>query len=78
MIVGQNFFDQSIKNDLRIYDNIRKIAIGQRDDFTVGSLLDYPYFKEYDKLMVIGLSKQEPLDADTKKVQQTNFTGNLD
>ena len=26
MIDGQNFFDQPIKNDLRTYENIRKIA----------------------------------------------------
>ena len=32
MIDGQNFFDQSVKNDLRTYDNIRKITIGQGDD----------------------------------------------
>ena len=29
MIDGRNFFDQSIKDDLEIYDNIRKIAMGQ-------------------------------------------------
>ena len=26
------------------YENIRKIAIGQGDDYTTGRLLDYPYF----------------------------------
>ena len=34
MIGEQNFFDQPVKNDLRTYDNIRKIAIGQGDDYT--------------------------------------------
>ena len=38
------FFDQSIKNDLRIYDNIDKNATGQVDDYTTRSSLDYPYF----------------------------------
>ena len=28
MIDGRNFFDQTIKNDLKTYDNIRKIAMG--------------------------------------------------
>ena len=28
MIDGRNFFDQPIKNDLKTYDNIRKIATG--------------------------------------------------
>ena len=32
MIDGQNVFDQPVKNDLRTYNNIQKIAIGQGDD----------------------------------------------
>ena len=32
MIDGMNFFDQPIKNYLKTYDNIRKIATGQADD----------------------------------------------
>ena len=36
MIDGINFFDQSIKNDLKTFDNIRKIATGQGDDYTIG------------------------------------------
>ena len=46
MIDGQNFSDQPIKNNLRTYDKIRKIAIGQRDDYTTGCLLDYNYFNK--------------------------------
>ena len=44
MINGENFFDQPIKNNKVTYQNIRKIAIGQGDDYTTGCLLDYPYF----------------------------------
>ena len=44
MIDGKNFFDQPIKNNLRTYDNIRKIATGQPDDYTSGCLLEYNYF----------------------------------
>ena len=44
MINGRNFFDQAIKNDLETYDNIRKIATGQGDDYTTGCLWDCPYF----------------------------------
>ena len=40
MINGRDFFDQPIKNDLKAYDNIRKIATGQGDDYTTGCLLD--------------------------------------
>ena len=58
MINGQYFFDQPVQNDLRTYDNIRKITIGQVDDYATGCLLDYPYFKETYKLIPIDLSKQ--------------------
>ena len=78
MIDGRNFFDQPIKNDLKTYDNIRKIATGQGDDYTTVCLLDYPYLKNYYKLIAIDLSKQQKLDADPKAIQQINFTGNLD
>ena len=46
-IDGQNIFDQPVKNNLRTYDNIRKIAIGQGDDYTTACLLDYNYFINY-------------------------------
>ena len=42
IIDGKIFFNQTIKNGLRTYDNIKKIATGQRDDYTTGCLLDYP------------------------------------
>ena len=77
MIDGRNFFDQPIRNDLKTYDNIRKIETGQGDDCTTGRLLDYSYFKIYYKLIAIDLSKQQKLDADPKAIQQINFTGNL-
>ena len=44
MINGENFFDQSIKNNKVTYENIRKMATGQGDDYTTGCLLDYSYF----------------------------------
>ena len=44
MIDGKNFFDQPVKNDKVTYENIRKIATGQGDDYTAGCLLDYIYF----------------------------------
>ena len=78
MIDGRNFFDQSIKNDLKTYDNIRTIATCQGDDYTTACWLDYPYFKKYFKLIAINLGKQEKLDADPKAIQQISFTGNLE
>ena len=29
----KKLFDQLVKNDIRIYDNIQKISTGQGDDF---------------------------------------------
>ena len=40
MIDEKNDFDQPVKNDLIKYENIRKIASGQGDDYTTGYLLD--------------------------------------
>ena len=41
-------------------------------------MLDYPYFKENYKMIAIDLSKQQALDADPRKIQQINFTANLE
>ena len=77
MADGRIFFDQPIKKYLETYNNIRKIATGQGDDYTTGCLLDYSYFKKYYKLIAIDLNKQQKLNADPKAIQQINFTGNL-
>ena len=78
MIDGKSCFDQPIKNNKVTYENIRKIATGQGDDYTTGCLLDYIYFKNYYKMIAVDLSKQQALDADPKAIQQINFTANLD
>ena len=78
MIDGKNFFNQSIKNDKITYENIRKIATGQGDDYTIGCLLDYSYFKNYYKMVAIDLSKQQALDFNPRAIQQIDFTANLD
>ena len=78
IINGENFFDQPIKNNKVTYDNIRKIATGQGDDYTTGCLLDYPYFKNTYKMIAVDLSKQRVLDVDPRAIQQINFTANLD
>ena len=77
MINGENFFDQPIKNNKVTYDNIRKIATGQGDDYTTGCLLNYPYFADTYKMIAVDLSKQHALDADPRAIQQINFTANL-
>ena len=66
MIVGQNFFDQPVRNVLITYEIIQKSAKDQEDDYTTACLLDYNYFKNYYKMIAIDLNKQETLDIDTK------------
>ena len=78
MINGENFFDQPIKNNKVTYENIRKIATGQGDDYTSGCLLDYPYFTDTYKMTAVDLSKQQALDADPRAIQQIKFTANVD
>ena len=57
MIDRQNILDQPGKNDMRKYDNIRKIATGQGDKYTTLCLVDYPCFNEHNTLIAIDLSE---------------------
>ena len=77
-IDGRNFFAQLITNAIKTYEDIRKIATGQVDDYTNVFLLHYPYFKENYKMIETDLSKEQALNADPREVQQINFTVNLD
>ena len=64
-----------MNNDIKTYENIRKIATGQGGDYPTGCLLDYPYFKENFKIIAIDLNKQPALDVDST-IQQINFATN--
>ena len=78
MLDSKNFFDEAVKSDKITYENIRKLATGQRDDYTIDCLLDCAYFKNYYKMIGIDLSKQQALDADPRATQQIILTANLD
>ena len=54
------------------------MTTGQGDQCITSCLLDYSYFKENYKMIVIDLSQQQVLDVDPKTIQKNNFTGNLD
>ena len=45
------------------------------DDYTIGCLLDYQYFKDHYRLIAIDLSKQKELDSDSRAIQQIEFYG---
>ena len=78
MTDGNLFFDQSVKHDLRTYDNIRKFATDQGYNYITGCLQDCCDFKKYYTLIAIDLSKQQKIDADPKGIQQINITENLE
>ena len=50
---GKNCFDQPMKNNKITYENIRKIAFRKGDDYTMGCLLDYDYFRDNYKMIAI-------------------------
>ena len=66
MIDRRNLFDQPVKNNVITYDNIRKIATGQGDEYTTGCLLEYNCFNNYYKMIATDLSKQQILHDDPK------------
>ena len=76
-IDGRNFYEQVINDLLKQYDEIRKTATGQEDDYTTGCLLDYLYFKDHYILNSVDISKQTELDTDSRAIQQIEFHGML-
>ena len=47
LIDGRDFYDQPINDQIKKYDEIRKIATETGDDYTTGCLLDFQYFKDH-------------------------------
>ena len=45
-IDGRNFYDQPINDSFKQYDELRKVSIGQGDDYTTGCLLAFAYFEK--------------------------------
>ena len=70
----KNFYDQDMK---KRYEEIRKLATGQGEDYTTGCLLDYDYLKNHYRLIAVDLSRQKQLDADPKAIQQIEFVRQL-
>ena len=75
LIDGRNFYDQPINDLVKQYDEIRKTATGQGDDYTTGCLLDYLYFKDHYQLIAADLSKQKELDTDSRAFNKLTFMG---
>ena len=47
VIDTRNFYDQPINDQIKKYDEIRKIATGKGDDYTTGCLSNYQHFKDH-------------------------------
>ena len=77
LIDGRNFLDQPINDLIKQYDEIRKTATGQGEDYTKECLLNYQYLKDHYNLIAADLSKQKKLDADSRAIQQIEFYGKL-
>ena len=77
LIDGRSFYDHPINDQIKQYDEIRKTVTGKVDDYTIGCLLDYQYFKDHYNLIAIDLNKQKELDADSRTIQQIEFYGML-
>ena len=50
-----------------------RLSNGQRDGYATGFQLDYVYFKEHYRLIVVDLNKQQIPDANPKPIQKTYF-----
>ena len=74
---GRNFYDQPINDQIKKYDEIRKVATGKGDDYKTGCLLDCQYLKNHYQLIAVALSRQKELDADLRAIQQIEFYGML-
>ena len=55
---GKNFYDYSIKNDIKT-NSLKKITTGQGDDYIPGCLLDYNYFDKHYNMIAIDLSEKQ-------------------
>ena len=77
MIDRRHFFDQAIKNNLNTYNNIRKIVTGQSDDYTTECLLDYLYFKKYNRFKqttkTICWSKDKVIPGNLNRAEVSTF-----
>ena len=77
-IDGRNFYDQSINDLIKQYNEVRKKWTGQGDDYTTVYLLDFAYFEKNYRLIAANSSKQKALDEDPKAIQQIIFTEKKD
>ena len=69
----KDFHHQRIDSDIKQYEEVTKLTIGQGEYCTTGCLLDYDYIKIHCRLIAVNLSKQKELDNDPKATKEREF-----
>ena len=59
------------------YKTIRKLTIGEDEDYTTGFLLYYAYIKNCYRLIAVDLRRPKELDADPKTIQRIKIAREL-
>ena len=59
LIDGRNFYDQPINDQIKKYDEIRKMTTRQGYGHATGCLLDYQYFKDHYQLIAVDLCNKK-------------------
>ena len=73
LINGRNFYVQPMNDQIKKYNEIRKIAAGKGDNYATGCLLEYQHFKDHYQLIEVDLSRQKGFDADPKFNSKLSF-----
>ena len=73
IISGRLFYYQPTESDIKQYEGIRKLKVGQGEDYTTKCLLDYECNKNDYRLIAVDLSRQKELDADLKAISNRMF-----
>ena len=56
-IDGRNFYGQPTNDLIKEYDVVRKVSIGQGNDYTTGCLLSFAYFKDNYRIIAFKQKK---------------------
>ena len=59
LVDGKKFYDQPINDKMEQYDEVRKVSTGKGHDYTTTCLLNYAYFKDNYRLIVVNLSNKK-------------------
>ena len=58
-------------------DEVRKISIGQGDDYTAGCLLDFTCFEKNYRVIAADSSNKKDSDAGSRAIHQIVFNGKI-